>query len=209
MKKKVSLLTAGIICVLSIGAGALATGVIEEIKAQLRPDFVVEIDGEIKNFKNADGEDVYPVLYKGTTYLPVRAIGEIMGKTVYWYENEKRIELREEKTTVTDADVIITDDKAKNKDNKKTDKVKDEKRQNKDKEQIDTSGFIGEEKAKDIALEKAGISASDVIFKKTKLEKDDGIYQYEIEFRSGLTKYEADISATDGKILSWDTDLFD
>ena len=93
MKRKITLLTTAVLCVGCIAAGAAANEVIREIKAQLRPDFTIEIDGEVKSFKNAKGETVYPVLYDGTTYLPIRAIGEIMGKTVYWYEDEKRIEL--------------------------------------------------------------------------------------------------------------------
>ena len=127
MKKRMTLIMA-LVIVLSFSTGVISKTVYENIKAQLRPDFVVEIDGEEKEFKNANGERVYPVLYDGTTYLPIRAIGEIMGKTVYWYENEKRIELKDEKedvkTTVTDADVIVTDEKDKH---QKEDKIKEDK----------------------------------------------------------------------------------
>lgn len=226
MKKKLTILAVGTLCTLSLAAGALATGVIEEIKAQLRPDFTVVIDGNVKNFKNAGGDDVHPILYEGTTYLPVRAIGEIMGKTVYWYEDEKRIELKENTSTVTDADVIINESDKKPAENKKDkptkaekDVAKEQKKAEKDAAkadkkdikpvEIDESQFIGEEKAKEIALEKAGLKADDVQFKKVHLDRDNGAYEYEVEFRHGLTEYDADISATDGTILSWEKDLFD
>jgi len=192
-KRSIALISTGA-CIFGLFAGAAASGFVSDIKAQLRQDFTVVIDGEEKVFKNVQGEQVYPLLYNGTTYLPIRAIGEIMGKTVYWYENEKRIELKEEITTVTDADVIIGGADA------PANIIVS------DKKQIDTSSFIGEEKAKEIALSKAGLSTSDVIFKKTKLDFDDGIWHYEIEFRQNRTEYEADIKADDGSILKWEID---
>lgn len=72
-----------------------------------------------------------------------------------------------------------------------------------------TSGYIGEEKAKEIALSKAGLSASDVIFERVELDRDDGVVCYEIEFRNGRTEFDAEIKADDGKILSWEADLDD
>ena len=71
---------------------------------------------------------------------------------------------------------------------------------------IDTSAFIGEERAKQIALERAEITSDGVFFDKVELDRDDGIWQYEIEFRKDGVEYEADIKADDGTILSWDAD---
>lgn len=70
----------------------------------------------------------------------------------------------------------------------------------------DTSGYIGEEKAKELALQKAELSAENVTFDRVELENDNGTWQYEIEFRHENTEYNADISATDGKIISWEID---
>ncbi len=66
--------------------------------------------------------------------------------------------------------------------------------------------FIGEQKAKEIALAQAGLAENDAKFTKVKLEKDDGIWKYEIEFRKDFTEYEMDINALDGNILSWEID---
>lgn len=204
MKKKTVFVVVSALCVASMAFGVFAAGVIRDIKAQLRPDFTVKIDGETKVFKNADGDIVYPVLYDGTTYLPIRAIGELMGKTVYWYEDDKRIEFKDEQTTVTDADVIISgEDKGKEKPEKT---VKPEKTQ-KAKKEVDKSAFIGEDAAKNIALEKAGLSTDDVRFVKSELDFDDGVWYYEIEFSKDREEYEAEIGAEDGKIIEWKKDI--
>ena len=43
-------------------------------------------DGEEKTLTNVNGEKVEPMIYNGTTYVPVRAMSELMGKTVEWDE---------------------------------------------------------------------------------------------------------------------------
>ncbi len=69
------------------------------------------------------------------------------------------------------------------------------------------SNYIGVDKAKSIALSSAGISG--VTFTKAKLDYDDGIAVYEIEFYKNGTEYEYEISATTGKVLSKDIDYDD
>ena len=68
------------------------------------------------------------------------------------------------------------------------------------------SQFIGVEKAKEIALAKAGLPADGVLFDRVELEQDNGIWHYEVNFRKDLTEYDADIKAEDGSILSWEMD---
>ena len=70
----------------------------------------------------------------------------------------------------------------------------------------DNTEFIGEEKAEQIALEKAGLTADNVTFINIDLDRDDGVWQYELEFRQGGTEYEAEINAIDGTILKWEVD---
>lgn len=69
-----------------------------------------------------------------------------------------------------------------------------------------SSGLIGLSKAKQIALARAGVSSSNVYFTKSKLDYDDGIRVYEIEFYAGNYEYEFEISAKSGTILSYDRD---
>lgn len=70
------------------------------------------------------------------------------------------------------------------------------------------SGEISAEEAQAIALRNAGVSSADRM--KVKKDYDDGMFVYEIEFVSGTTEYEMDISAADGSVLSFDKEsIFD
>lgn len=68
------------------------------------------------------------------------------------------------------------------------------------------SKYIGIDKAKSLALSNAGVNSSDATFTKAKLEKDDGIWLYEIEFVSGSNEYEYEINAESGAVISHDVD---
>ena len=66
--------------------------------------------------------------------------------------------------------------------------------------------FITAEAAKQIALDHAGVAASDAIFDRTERDYDNGVWHYEVEFRVGRSEYEYDIDAVTGNILSFDKD---
>jgi len=70
-----------------------------------------------------------------------------------------------------------------------------------------SQNHIGDAKAKSIALESAGISEADVVFMFCKLDYDDGMYEYEVDFVSGITEYDYDINATTGKIIGTDYEI--
>ena len=72
-----------------------------------------------------------------------------------------------------------------------------------------TAKYIGVDKAKQIALSHAGLSAGKVRFTKAKFERDDGISQYEIEFETSTTEYEYEIDAVSGKIISRSSEPLD
>ena len=66
--------------------------------------------------------------------------------------------------------------------------------------------LITADEAKNIALGHAGLSAAEVVFTKSKLDRDDGRQIYEIEFRIGRTEYEYEIDAATGSIIEFDID---
>lgn len=69
-----------------------------------------------------------------------------------------------------------------------------------------SSDYIGVNKAKSIALKHAGISSSKASFTKAKLDSDDGVKTYEIEFTSGGREYEYEINAYTGHVRGHDSE---
>ena len=69
-----------------------------------------------------------------------------------------------------------------------------------------SSGYIGVDRAKQIALEHAGLSSSDVNFVKAEFDHDDGRAEYEIEFHHNFREYEYTIDAASGTILEAERD---
>ena len=70
-----------------------------------------------------------------------------------------------------------------------------------------SSTDIGAEKAKEIALQHAGVSASNAVFVKAERERDDGRLTYDVDFYAGNKEYDYEILAADGTILSYDADI--
>ena len=69
------------------------------------------------------------------------------------------------------------------------------------------SGDIGIEKANEIAISHAGLSSGSVSFVKAKLDTEDGVKVYDIEFYSGNVEYDYEINAATGAIVSFDQDI--
>mgnify|MGYP002796370676 CR=1 FL=1 len=69
------------------------------------------------------------------------------------------------------------------------------------------SAAITEDQAREIALADADLTAEEVTFLKTKLDRDDGRLVYDVEFYTAdYTEYDYEIDAADGTILSSDFD---
>ena len=60
---------------------------------------------------------------------------------------------------------------------------------------------ITEAKAKEIALEDAGVDESDLIYDRIEMGHEQGVSVYEIDFWTSTTEYDYDISVTDGEIV--------
>ena len=69
------------------------------------------------------------------------------------------------------------------------------------------SSEISVEKAKQIALSHAGVGSAK--FKKAKLDYENGVKVYEIEFKVGNLEYEYDINVSNGAIVSSSVEVDD
>ena len=69
-----------------------------------------------------------------------------------------------------------------------------------------SSGYISVERAKEIALQHAGLSSSGINFDKAEFDHDDGRAEYEIEFHHNFREYEYTIDAASGTILEAERD---
>lgn len=78
-----------------------------------------------------------------------------------------------------------------------------ENRKNKDQDSAD----IGSSEASRIALEDAGLAESEVTNLHVSKDYDDGRTVYEVEFMNDSTKYDYEILASSGEIISFDQDM--
>lgn len=195
-------------------AGARGTGKVsgtpdsaavqKKISAEIRRDFTIIVDDTVRSFTDVNGKAVYPLLYEGTTYLPVRAIAELMGKNVQWDGATDTVTL-----TSGNSGSLVTDADSFNSSNGNSSNNSSNNGSNGSNVNGGTNaGYIGEAKAKEIALKHAGLSSSQVTFVKVQLDYDDGRSEYEVEFYNSAsrTEYDYEIDALTGKILSVDYD---
>lgn len=176
--------------------GALdQNAVVKNVTLSVEPGYTIVIDGTARTFYDEQGNKVEPVLYNGSIYLPIRAIGEIMGKTISWNESTQTVLLSDSNggSGVTDFDTGNSSGGTGNTGNTGS-----------------TTGAVTLEQAKQTALNHAGKTASQVTFVKAKSDWDDGRKVYEIEFiyrsGTGYLEYDYEIDATTGKIVSYDYD---
>ncbi len=58
------------------------------------------VNNSLVNSKDGNGKTVEPFIYDGTTYLPVRAVAEALGKEVTWDGTTKSVYISDEKADV-------------------------------------------------------------------------------------------------------------
>ena len=71
------------------------------------------------------------------------------------------------------------------------------------------SSFISDSRAKEIAFAHSGIDPSSAVIEKVELEEDDGIWEYEVEFKSGSVEYKYKINAANGNIIDFEKETDD
>ena len=94
MKKiPIILLSAGLTLTLATTVFALTD---ETIQALLNRRLIVEYNGERRSMTDANGKSVYPLTYNDSTYLPVRAICDMLGVDIEWDAGNYRVVIKDD-----------------------------------------------------------------------------------------------------------------
>ena len=168
-----------ILTVLVVVLGVTATATAKS-SIQVEDGIGITINGATFIPRDASGKQVSVFLYNGTTYVPVRAISEAMGMDVSFNSATRTVVLTTADRTASQQGSTAA-----------------------------SGDYISADRAKQIALNDAGVKESAAVFLRANLDWDDGRMKYEVEFYSGNTEYDYDIDAVTGAILSSDRDLED
>ena len=68
------------------------------------------------------------------------------------------------------------------------------------------AGRLTKDEAKQIALDKAGVTAAEATFTKAKLDYDDGREEYEFEFFANGREFDIDVDANTGRVVKFDVE---
>lgn len=82
MKKILKPIIAICVCSLCLCIGAVAASNNPIIQALLSQDIRIKVNGEYKEMCDINGNQVYPIAYNGSTYVPVRAVSTLLGVPV-------------------------------------------------------------------------------------------------------------------------------
>ena len=168
----------GLILTVLVAALCVTATATSKRSIQVEDGIGITLNGATFTPRNANGKEVSVFLYNGTTYVPVRAISEAMGMDVSFNSATRTVVL-------TTADRTASQQGASSA----------------------SGNYITVERAKQIALNNAGVKEANAVFLRANLDWDDGRMQYEVEFYSGNTEYDYDIDAVTGAILSSDREL--
>ena len=98
-KKTVSLV---LVFLLVLGAiGVYAASSLQEIKATLNSSLTFLVHGAKWQPKDANGNNIIPISYNGTTYVPLRAVAEALNTAVDYDSTTKQITIGEKRDSVS------------------------------------------------------------------------------------------------------------
>jgi len=91
LDKQISVRTVLIITLVVVFVITAAASTVTTIQAVLASYITIKYDGEVQTLRDANGDIVYPLSYRNTTYLPVRAISGILDLPIEWDEETSTI----------------------------------------------------------------------------------------------------------------------
>lgn len=118
------------------------------------------------------------IVHDNTTYVPLRAFSEIVGVPVDYKNGTIYLG---DTTSSSNTNNSVTNN--------------------------GNNTYIGETKAKNIALQHADIQENNATFTELRLDREDNRWVYEVEFFSGNKEYDYEIDAITGNIVSYDYDI--
>ena len=163
----------GLVLTVLIAALCVTATATSKRSIQVEDGIGITLNGARFTPRDAAGKQVPVFLYNGTTYVPVRAISEAMGMDVSFNSATRTVQL-------TTADRTASQQGASSA----------------------SGNYISADRAKQIALNDAGVKEANAVFLRANLDWDDGRMKYEVEFYSGTTEYDYDIDAVTGATVS-------
>lgn len=93
-KKKLIIVFACIVVFISVALPLSASSLLESINAKLNKEIKLMLRGEEWEPKLGD-TPMYPITYKGSTYLPVRSVAEALQVPIRWDEETRTVHIAE------------------------------------------------------------------------------------------------------------------
>ena len=84
LNRKFTFKSLAIIVLVALIAGTAAGAATQTVQATLATDVTIRYDGEVQRFTDSNGDRVFPLMFRGTTYLPLRAVSNMMNVPVVW-----------------------------------------------------------------------------------------------------------------------------
>jgi len=87
--KKIAII---LICFTLLSANTtFATASAQTVSVYFKPDITIQVGDREMSFYDANGKAVFPLIYQGTTYLPVRAVAALMNENIEWDGKSKTV----------------------------------------------------------------------------------------------------------------------
>ncbi len=89
--KKIRITILASVCMFCVGVAAFGASLSTEIKAVLSKEIKIRYSRVVQEMKDANGNSVYPIIYNGTTYIPVRSVSNMLDIPINWDADTKTV----------------------------------------------------------------------------------------------------------------------
>lgn len=89
--KKFAALILALVLAFGLTAQASAAGTLQEVTAYLSYDITIACNGDVQPLQDAGGNTVYPIIWEGTAYIPIRAVSNLLGIAVDWDQTMRTV----------------------------------------------------------------------------------------------------------------------